>query len=888
MPAHYEGQVGHWTDCYRISPSIPRVPDNHGYYQIRDVPLWHHYDLPPYREDDESSALIDVWDVYDPDSETSNVSLRSVKRTFSHRPLSLYDDPKIPSEKSHSSPTTPQKSQSPGLPRKSFSPSLLRRSIFNRSQTEEKCSGCGFPIKDEKRISMKRAGDIRDVYHPMCFKCSICDTALSLRSYKKQNMDGQLYCESHVPITKPPLSPETDDKTQALFEMLIQIQEKGRIDDQRCDMSNLIKTSPCVTPTEQRKSFETLEEVLRKPGPYPMIVLPENGGYWIEGHDQKSPVNEMGSDPNLSAVLIEQNDVAHCYRDHFLKKEHFDYFYLDENVGPIVMSIKDESTTDEEQLRVILRTKAWTKQKVVTMEEVDNIPNPVKVAKCLCEEISTERFNPVLSTKGSQLIVGYDEHNITNNYKIGIIYQKFHQTKEEELFSNVNHSPAMEEFLLTIGDRVKLKDFQGFRGGLDNVQSQTGEESVYTQFKEREIMFHVSTLLPFTDGDPQQLQRKRHIGNDIVVIVFQEENTPFVPNMIASHFLHSFIVVQPIDPNTDHTKYKVSVAARSDVPQFGPSIPNSAIFDKGPEFRDFLLTKIINAEKASYKSDQFSKLEERTRGALLECLHTELHKKNIELFGLTMMPGFKQESSKLIGSFKRVLSMGRTQNEAASNRKSNGSSLTTVGEEEKSSSPKRSPASRKKYNRQTSNSLEKKQRDKTTVVQRSIDSQSTQSSYKTCSAPSSPQSSPSSTASAQRVSGTNIQISPSNSESSFNSIDDYAPTHLTHFHEDSDTGMCLFQESLSSAGTPNNNYIRSEDGLYSDLDGNTQHNLRYEIHKLKAERAEILKHNKALQRDLKDYKDREKGLMSQLMIFQLENRRLSQTTNIEISSEATV
>ncbi|CAG2201007.1 RAP1GAP [Mytilus edulis] len=658
----------------------------------------------------------------------------------------------------------------------------------------------------------------------------------AMKQRKKQNMDGQLYCEAHVPITKPPLSPETDDKTQALFEMLIQIQEKGRIDDQRCDMSNLIKTTPCVTPTEQRKSFETLEEVLRKPGPYPMIVLPENGGYWIEGHDQKSPTNEMGSDPNLSAVLIEQNDVAHCYRDHFLKKEHFDYFYLDENVGPIVMSIKDESTTDEEQLRVILRTKAWTKQKLVTMEEVDYIPNPVKVAKCLCEEISTERFNPVLSTKGSQLIVGYDEHNITNNYKIGIIYQKFHQTKEEELFSNVNHSPAMEEFLLTIGDRVKLKDFQGFRGGLDNVQ----------------------------------ITKKRHIGNDIVVIVFQEENTPFVPNMIASHFLHSFIVIQPIDPNTDHTKYKVSVAARSDVPQFGPSIPNSAIFDKGPEFRDFLLTKIINAEKASYKSDQFSKLEERTRGALLECLHTELHKKNIELFGLTMMPGFKQESSKLIGSFKRVLSMGRTQNEAAANRKSNGSSLTTVGEEEKSSSPKRSPASRKKYNRQTSNSLEKKQRDKTTVVQRSIDSQSTQSSYKTCSAPSSPQSSPSSTASAQRVSGNNIQISPSNSESSFNSIDDYAPTHVTHFHEDSDTGM----ESLSSAGTPNNNYIRSEDGLYSDLD---------------AEKAEILKHNKALQRDLKDYKDREKGLMSQLMIFQLENRRLStQTTNIEISSEATV
>lgn len=56
---------------------------------------------------------------------------------------------------------------------------------------------------------------------------------------------------------------------------------------------------------------------------------------------------------------------------------------------------------------------------------------------------------------------------------------------------------------------------------------------------------------------PSQLQRKRHIGNDIVAAVFQEENTPFVPDMIASNFLHAYIVVQVEDPCTDHTSYKV-------------------------------------------------------------------------------------------------------------------------------------------------------------------------------------------------------------------------------------------------------------------------------------------------------------------------------------------
>lgn len=34
---------------------------------------------------------------------------------------------------------------------------------------------------------------------------------------------------------------------------------------------------------------------------------------------------------------------------------------------------------------------------------------------------------------------------------------------------------------------------------------QTGVESVYTVFRDREIMFHVSTKLPFTEGDAQQV-----------------------------------------------------------------------------------------------------------------------------------------------------------------------------------------------------------------------------------------------------------------------------------------------------------------------------------------------------------------------------------------------
>lgn len=42
-----------------------------------------------------------------------------------------------------------------------------------------------------------------------------------------------------------------------------------------------------------------------------------------------------------------------------------------------------------------------------------------------------------------------------------------------------------------------------------------------------------------------------------MAIIFQEENTPFVPDMIASNFLHAYIVVQAESPGTDTPAYKV-------------------------------------------------------------------------------------------------------------------------------------------------------------------------------------------------------------------------------------------------------------------------------------------------------------------------------------------
>lgn len=44
-----------------------------------------------------------------------------------------------------------------------------------------------------------------------------------------------------------------------------------------------------------------------------------------------------------------------------------------------------------------------------------------------------------------------------------------------------------------------------------------------------------------------------------MAIVFQEENTPFVPDMIASNFLHAYIVVQVVNPCSSDVLYRVNV-----------------------------------------------------------------------------------------------------------------------------------------------------------------------------------------------------------------------------------------------------------------------------------------------------------------------------------------
>ncbi|XP_060834586.1 signal-induced proliferation-associated 1-like protein 1 [Rhopalosiphum padi] len=349
--------------------------------------------------------------------------------------------------------------------------------------------------------------------------------------------------------------------------------------------------------------------------------------------------------PENYSKLIETSDEGDLYyRSFFFGQEHQNWFGLDETLGPVAISLKRERVETDLtsngcssnplvmfRYRIIIRTSELQTLRGSILE--DAIPN-IKLSssskhintKDVLEYIVPEIPLPCLrlgvsSNRVEELLLGLDEQGISHTYKVGVMYCRAGQFTEEHMYNNEEAGLAFYQFMDSIAQRVRLKGFNKYRAGLDNKTDSTGLYSFYSQFQNCEIMFHVSTMLPFTPNNRQQLLRKRHIGNDIVTIVFQEPGAqPFSPKNIRSQFQHVFIVVRVINPCTENTQYSVAVTRSKEVEMFGPPIPKEAVFKKSKEFSDFLLAKIINAENAAHRSEKFATMATRTRQAYLKDL----------------------------------------------------------------------------------------------------------------------------------------------------------------------------------------------------------------------------------------------------------------------------
>ncbi|XP_042205762.1 GTPase-activating Rap/Ran-GAP domain-like protein 3 isoform X2 [Homarus americanus] len=314
------------------------------------------------------------------------------------------------------------------------------------------------------------------------------------------------------------------------------------------------------------------------------------------------------------------------YFKYFLGKLHQNYVGSDSEKAPFFLSVvlTDANNQCVPQYRAILWRKtgaqrislSYTPNKPMTVKQIlSNFQNMDKLEKGP-KEIFTQEIQKDL------LLLEEQEGSV--NFKFGILYMKTGQTSDDEILSNEGGSRQFDKFLGLLGERVRLRGWDKFRGGLDVKGDMTGKHSVYTIYEGHEIMFHVSTMLPFSKDNKQQVERKRHIGNDIVNIVFLDgtidEMATFSPSFIKSQFTHVFALVSY---RGEDEAYRLQVYSEETVPLFGPSLPCPPVFYNQEEFREFLLVKLINGEKATFNTPIFSQKRERTLDMLIKDLYQE-------------------------------------------------------------------------------------------------------------------------------------------------------------------------------------------------------------------------------------------------------------------------
>lgn len=340
-----------------------------------------------------------------------------------------------------------------------------------------------------------------------------------------------------------------------------------------------------------------------------------------QAYQQPSSIDQF-KDGSLELISFEEEN----YEKHYYGREHWNYFTNDEMLGPVMLSLKQEVNNQRDHFHVLLRTVSYTLH--------GTIPATTICADRYDREAIVRELSEIAKLKPPLMLgqlpstpdelLKLDHIFIKTELKVGVIYIKQSQAESEEaILGNKDESPLFSEFLDLLGDRITLKGFDRYKGGLDTVHNLTGTESVYTMWRNIEIMFHVSTMLPHEENDPQKLQKKRHIGNDIVCVAFIEsDDTLFWPGCIKSYFIHTFITVRtspkPLKEG-EKRKYSVSCVCRNEVQYaFKPYLVEQDEFYKSDYFREWLLVKIVNGERASYSAPKFARMQDRTRSQLLE------------------------------------------------------------------------------------------------------------------------------------------------------------------------------------------------------------------------------------------------------------------------------
>lgn len=140
----------------------------------------------------------------------------------------------------------------------------------------------------------------------------------------------------------------------------------------------------------------------------------------------------------------------------------------------------------------------------------------------------------------------FDRTSTVDGHKVGVIYIGENQTKETEILANISGSRDYVEFLNGLGTLTRLKGATFNTQGLDREYDSDGQYTFCWRDRVTEMVFHVTTQMPTNlEHDSHCINKKRHIGNDFVNIIFNDSGLPFRFDTFPSEFNYVNIVIAP-------------------------------------------------------------------------------------------------------------------------------------------------------------------------------------------------------------------------------------------------------------------------------------------------------------------------------------------------------
>ncbi|KAH9477021.1 Tuberous sclerosis 2 protein-like protein [Psilocybe cubensis] len=148
------------------------------------------------------------------------------------------------------------------------------------------------------------------------------------------------------------------------------------------------------------------------------------------------------------------------------------------------------------------------------------------------------------STAIAKFVSTLDRIPVIDTHKVGIMYVAPGQSDETEILRNIHGSPAYTRFLEGIGRLIDLRGQKDvYAGGLD--PDEDGDYAYAWWDDIGQILYHTATMMPTNEHDPKCNNKKRHIGNDYVRIVWNDSALPYRFDTLKTQFQFVNIVIEP-------------------------------------------------------------------------------------------------------------------------------------------------------------------------------------------------------------------------------------------------------------------------------------------------------------------------------------------------------